>query len=258
MQNLQRTQEALVEQEKLASLGQLTAGIAHEIKNPLNFVINFTGLARELLAELHVAEDPDERLRLTGDLGRMLARIEEHGHRADAILRRMMFHRRGVPADRKPEDLAMILRETVAAASDGMRARLDGAVAIDLRMDDDLPPVEVVSEHVSLVLLNLIQNAMYAAHHHARNGGGGAPEVAIALRRCDDGVEIEVSDNGPGIPDDLRGKIFEPFFTTKPGSDGTGLGLSISHDIVKSHGGTLTLAAGGERGAAFIVQFPVR
>jgi signal transduction histidine kinase/ligand-binding sensor domain-containing protein len=259
MQQLTRTQQALVEQEKLASLGQLTAGIAHEIKNPLNFIINFTVLARELLAELHTADMTTDRTRIMRELMQNLARIEEHGERADAILHRMMMHTRGAPGTKKPENINGLLREAVLAASDGMRARLDSfSIAVDARMDPDLPPVPVVADHFSLVLMNLLQNAMYAAHHHARSGGGAPPRVIAETRRNGEGVEIRICDNGPGVPSDLQARIFEPFFTTKPGSDGTGLGLSISHDIIKSHGGTLTLAQnnGAATGATFIVKLP--
>jgi signal transduction histidine kinase len=268
--NLHEVQDRLVQQEKIASLGQLTAGIAHEIKNPLNFVNNFAGLsadlANELLAELRA--HPDARLADVGasieDLHANARRISEHGRRADSIVRSMMDHARGRPGHPRPVDLNELVEEHVGLAYHGRRANNPAFdVTIERDYGADVGRVAVVPQDFGRVVVNLLQNAFDAVLGAGGDGlpapAGSArrPSVRICTRRVDDGIELRVEDNGPGIPPALRTRIFEPFFTTKPVGLGTGLGLSLTHEIVvQGHHGTLDVEPGQDGGAAFIVTVP--
>ncbi|WP_457654745.1 tetratricopeptide repeat protein [Rhodocaloribacter sp.] len=262
---LQETQEQLVHAEKMASLGALTAGIAHEIKNPLNFVNNFAELNAELVEELAeiLADGPgnDDLHDVLADLKQNSGIIAQHGKRADAIVRSMMAHARGGSGGRETIDLNALVREYVALAYHGKRAQMpEFNVEILSDLGDDVGAVEVAPQELGRVLLNLLGNAFDAVHEHASKlNGTYAPVVTVTTRRHGDRVEIRVTDNGPGIPPDVRAKIFEPFFTTKPTGSGTGLGLSLSYDIVtQGHGGTLTFESTPGAGAAFVVTLPLR
>jgi signal transduction histidine kinase len=261
---LQQTKEQLVQQEKLASLGSLTAGIAHEIKNPLNFVNNFAEVNAELAQELDEAVergDFDEARQILADLRGNAEQITKHGKRADSIVRSMMQHARGESSERETVVVNDYVGEYVGLAWHGMRARDHGFSAEVIReFADDAGSVSVQPQEIGRVLLNLLNNAFHAVQEKAEFAGDSfVPEVRVATRRSGDSVEIRVSDNGSGIPEGLREKIFEPFFTTKATGEGTGLGLSLSHEIVtQGHGGSLTVGASNGGGAEFVVRLPAR
>jgi signal transduction histidine kinase len=238
----------------MAALGQLTAGIAHEIKNPLNFVNNFAALSVELLDELKEAAaqaigalDADRRaeiLETIRTLAGNLKKIAEHGRRADGIVRAMLQHSRGGSGDWQATDLNALVEETLNLAYHGARAQdQDFKVSLELVLDRNLAPIDVVPQDASRVLLNLISNGFYAVTKRSREGNGAfTPVLKIATRELGEGIEIRVRDNGVGIPPEYREKLFQPFFTTKPTGEGTGLGLSISYEIViQQHGGTITV-----------------
>ncbi|MDX1418737.1 MAG: ATP-binding protein [Rubricoccaceae bacterium] len=259
LDELRATQAQLVQKEKLASLGALTAGIAHEIKNPLNFVNNFAGLSREIVAELEEETDPDERRALLDDLRQNAAKIEEHGRRADAIVKAMMEHARSGSGERRPVALNGLVEEYAAHALHAMKVRHEGfEAALSLDLADDAGEVEVEPQEIGRVLINLIDNALDATRQRAETAPGGyAPAVTVATRRTAGGVEVCVSDNGPGMAPEVREKVFEPFFTTKPTGEGTGLGLSMSYDIVtQGHGGRLTVESEPGAGAQFTLTLP--
>src|SRR6202000_353351 len=251
LEELRTAQDRLVQTEKLASLGQLTAGIAHEIKNPLNFVNNFSSLSAELSDELNdvlktetladkVREEVDE---LTGLLKDNLEKVVQHGKRSDSIVKNMLLHSREGSGDHRPADINALLDESLNLAYHGARAeKPQFNVTLQRDFDPQAGSVEVFPQEITRVLLNLISNGFYAvARRKADNGGGGVePQVTATTRGGDDHVEIRIRDNGTGIPPEVKEKMFNPFFTTKPASEGTGLGLSMSHDIiVKQHGGTI-------------------
>ncbi|MEM6326274.1 MAG: ATP-binding protein, partial [Bacteroidota bacterium] len=241
----------LVQQEKLASLGALTAGIAHEIKNPLNFVTNFAGLSRELVDELAEETDPDEREAILDDLQENARKIEEHGRRADAIVRGMMEHARSRPGDRRTVDLNRLVREYADLAWHGFHARHPEA-RVDLSLDlaPEAGEVEVASAEIGRVLINLLDNAFDAVTE------ADAPTVSVSTTRDSTGVAIHVRDTGTGMTEAVRSRVFEPFFTTKATGEGTGLGLSLSHDIAVAHHGTLTVESAEGQGTTFTLRLP--
>ncbi|MDX1420226.1 MAG: ATP-binding protein, partial [Rubricoccaceae bacterium] len=256
---LRDAQAQLVQQEKMASLGQLTAGIAHEIKNPLNFVNNFAALSKELVDELEEETDPTERAALLADLKANAAKIEEHGQRADAIVRAMLEHSRGGAGERQTVKLNALVDDYVNLAYHGMRARrVDFEVALTQDLAEDVGHVEVVPQDIGRVLVNLLNNAFDAVYERAmRQDGPYVPAVKVSTRRENGQAEVRVEDNGTGIPVEVREKIFEPFFTTKPTGEGTGLGLSMSYDIVtQGHKGTLVVENGAREGVTFVVALP--
>jgi two-component system NtrC family sensor kinase len=255
LRDLQAAQASLVHAQKMAALGQLTAGIAHEIKNPLNFVNNFAGLSIELLNELKESAAPglatlDDDTRADIDetvemLTSNLDKIAEHGKRADNIVKSMLEHSRGVSGEHRAVDLNALIDEALNLAYHGARAQ-DQNFNITLERDfqPGLAPVEVAPQEMTRVFLNLFSNGFYAANRRARDNGNGAfrPTLAVVTREAGDAVEITVRDNGIGIPPEIRDRLFQPFFTTKPTGEGTGLGLSISYDIItQQHGGTITV-----------------
>ena len=260
--DLEQAQTQLIQHEKLASLGQLTAGVAHEIKNPLNFVNNFAALTRDLADDLREAvHDGDAVLvnELLDDLQENTARIEQHGRRADGIVRSMMAHARQEAGPREEVDLNTLVEEHVALAFHSQRARQpDFAVHLDQHSDAESGTVEAVRGEIGRVLLNLLDNAFYAAEAaRLQCPNAFAPTVRVETARVNGHVEVRVRDNGPGIPEDVQHAIFEPFFTTKPAGEGTGLGLSLSHDIVSQrHGGALTVESTEGEGTTFTVTLP--
>ncbi len=259
MTELRAAQAQLVQSEKMASLGALTAGIAHEIKNPLNFVNNFAGLSQELVTELEEETDPVERAALLEDLKTNAAKIEAHGRRADAIVRQMMEHARSASGERRPVDLNALVEEYTNLAYHGMRARHpDFNATLNQSFAEDAGEVEIVSQEIGRVLINLLDNAFDAVRARKTSGADGyLPSVTVTTERRDGKVEIRVADNGLGMPEAVRAKVFEPFFTTKPTGQGTGLGLSMSYDIVtQGHGGTLTVESEEGRGATFTLALP--
>jgi two-component system NtrC family sensor kinase len=268
--HLKAAQANLVQAEKMASLGQLTAGIAHEIKNPLNFVNNFASLSVELLDELKEATEPavaalgeskraevDETMEmLTGNL----EKIAEHGKRADNIVKSMLEHSRGVSGERREVDLNQLVEEALNLAYHGARAQ-DQTFNITLDRDyaENLRPVELAPQEITRVFLNLFGNGFYAANKRARDNSNGSfrPILTVATSDEGDAVEVRVRDNGTGIPPEIKDKLFQPFFTTKPTGEGTGLGLSISYDIVtQQHGGTITVDSRVGEFTEFTVRLP--
>ncbi len=267
---LKAAQANLIQAEKMASLGQLTAGIAHEIKNPLNFVNNFAILSVELLAELKEtaapaleALDDDRRAdidEVVGMLTSNLEKITEHGRRADGIVRSMLEHSRGGSGERRSVDLNTLVEEALNLAYHGARAQ-DQSFNITLQRDfgEAIAPIELVPQDVTRVFLNLFSNGFYAANKRARNEAapGFAATLKVTTRDRGDAVEIRVRDNGIGIPGEIKEKLFQPFFTTKPTGDGTGLGLSISYDIVtQQHGGTITVDSLVGEYTEFTIRLP--
>ena len=269
LRDLRETQAQLVQSEKLASLGQLTAGIAHEIKNPLNFVNNFADLSAELTEELRdelaeAADQPTSRsLEAVGplldDLRDNCRRILEHGRRADGIVKSMLLHSRGGASDRGQVVINLFVEEYVNLAFHGARANdSDFQVEVVRDLDPDAGEVSLVPQEFGRVLINLLTNAFHAVVERSRVAGGGYQgQVAVRTRRDGDHVTIEVADNGTGIPDEVKAKIFEPFFTTKPAGQGTGLGLSLAHDIVTAmHGGRMWVESAPGEGTSFFVALP--
>jgi signal transduction histidine kinase len=250
LKELRDTQEQLVQQEKLASLGQLTAGIAHEIKNPLNFVNNFSEVSMEMigetLEEMEKREARDESLIRVNleDIQSNLRKIHEHGTRADGIVKSMLMHSRGGSGKMEPTDLNALIKEYVNLSFHGMRAGKNPInVDIQLDLDDSFGEIALIKEDFSRVLLNLCNNAFDAMREKTKTDPGYKPLLSISTKQKEKAVEIVIADNGPGIPDDIKDKILQPFFTTKKGTEGTGLGLSITHDIVKAHGGELNISS---------------
>ena len=267
---LKTTQASLVHAEKMASLGQLTAGIAHEIKNPLNFVNNFAGLSIELLDELKETARPaiagmaeDQRAdvdEIVGMLTGNLEKIAEHGRRADGIVRSMLEHSRGGSGERREVDLNGLVEAALNLAYHGARAQ-DQSFDITLERDfaDGIAPIELVPQDVTRVLLNLFGNGFYAAAKRRRDGAQPdfRPAMKVTTRELGEAVEIRIRDNGAGIPAEIRDKLFQPFFTTKPTGEGTGLGLSISWDIVtRQHGGTIEVDSRVGEFTEFAVRLP--
>jgi two-component system NtrC family sensor kinase len=261
LEQLRAAQDRLVAHQKLASLGALTAGIAHEIRNPLNFVTNFAQLAVELVGELrgHLGTPSGAVAEVLAALEQNVAKIEEYGRRADDIVRSMLLHARGQPAPRQPTDLNALVSRYVRLAYHGLRGQ-DATFQVELQTDFDpqLAPVDVSPQDLSRVILNLTHNACYAAQQKARLAGPGfRPQVVVRTRSLPEAVEVRFWDNGDGVPIALRDRIFTPFFTTKPAGAGTGLGLSISYDIVvQMHKGSLRLESEEGRYAEFIVTLP--
>ena len=262
---LRATQAQLVQSEKMASLGELTAGIAHEIQNPLNFVNNFAEVSAELVTELEEerarpARDPGLEAELLADLKQNLVKISQHGGRAASIVRGMLEHSRTSSGERTPTDLNQLADEYLRLAYHGLRAKDKTFNAtLEPAFDPALPPVPVLAQDLGRVLLNLFSNAFYAVRQRQQRGEAGyQPTVRVSTRRVGDEVEIRVRDNGSGIPEGVKQKIFQPFFTTKPTGEGTGLGLSLSYDIVtQGHGGTLTVASAENQFTEFLISLPV-
>jgi signal transduction histidine kinase len=266
---LEQTQERLVVQEKLASLGALTAGIAHEIKNPLNFVNNFAELSGELAGELREVlgnlrsklsqgdlVDLDEIL---DGLQQNVVKVREHGQRADRIVAGMLEHSRGASGDRRPTNLNTLVADHLNLAYHGMRAQSSAFnVHLETRYDESLPPLAVVPEDLGRVFLNVFNNACYALRQKQESlGGAYTPVIRVSTADAGSRVEVRVRDNGPGIPRGALDKIFNPFFTTKPAGQGTGLGLSISYDIVvRQHHGELRVESEEGEGAEFVISLP--
>jgi signal transduction histidine kinase len=268
LRDLRAAQANLVQAEKMASLGQLTAGIAHEIKNPLNFVNNFADLSVELLDELKETPaiatlDEDKRAEVDETLDLLtsnLEKIAEHGKRADGIVKSMLEHSRGGTGERREVDLNGLIEEALNLAYHGGRAQ-DQSFNITLERDFDaaIAPIELTPQDITRVCLNLCSNGFYAAGKRQKEGGDPKfkPTLKVATRDLGEAVEIRIRDNGIGIPAEIKDKLFQPFFTTKPTGEGTGLGLSISYDIVtQQHGGTITVDSRVGEFTEFTVRLP--
>ena len=268
---LKAIQAQLIQSEKLASLGELTAGIAHEIQNPLNFVNNFSELSVELLEEMETefkAGKPDDAFEIAADLKINLSKINHHGKRASSIVKGMLEHSRGRDAiNRVSTDLNALADEYLRLAYHGLRAKDNSFNAtMETHFDPDLPLVSVIPQDIGRVLLNLINNAFYAVNQRATTvqtvhatSLQYLPTVTVSTKKLENAIEISVKDNGNGIPESIKEKIFQPFFTTKPTGQGTGLGLSLAYDIVtKGHGGTLEVKSKEGEGTVFISQLPIK
>jgi signal transduction histidine kinase len=253
LNDLRTAQDRLVQTEKLASLGQLTAGIAHEIKNPLNFVNNFAAVSGELIDELQQLLDAPvldatrrgEIAELAAMLKDNLAKVVQHGKRADLIVKNMLLHSREGSGERRPVDVNTLVEEALNLAYHGARAEnRDFNITLERALDPKTGRAELFPQEITRVLLNLIANGFYAVTKRQKQDDDPTykPTLAAATRDLGDAVEIRIRDNGTGIPPEVKAKIFNPFFTTKPPGEGTGLGLSLSHDIVvKQHGGELAV-----------------
>ena len=270
LEELRTAQDRLVQTEKLASLGALTAGIAHEIKNPLNFVNNFSAVSIELIDELREAlagADLDAKLRaeiseIAGMLQGNLDKVVQHGKRADSIVKNMLLHSRQGSGEHRPVDINSVVEESLNLAYHGARAEKQGFnITLEKSFDPAAGEVDLFPQEITRVLLNLISNGFYAATKRKAevNGGDYEPILAAATRNLGDSVEIKIRDNGTGIPPEVKEKMFNPFFTTKPAGDGTGLGLSISHDIiVKQHGGSIEVDTEPGKYTEFRIILPRR
>jgi signal transduction histidine kinase len=270
LRELKTTQASLLHAQKMAALGQLTAGIAHEIKNPLNFVNNFAGLSVELLDELKTAAAPgiatldnDTRAEIDETVGMLtgnLEKIAEHGKRADGIVKSMLEHSRGVSGERRVVDLNALIEEALNLAYHGARAQ-DAGFNITLERDFDrgLAPTELAPQEMTRVFLNLFGNGFYATTKRQRDGVGPEfqPTLTVTTRDLGEAVEVRVRDNGTGIAPEIRDKLFQPFVTTKPTGEGTGLGLSIAYDIVtQQHGGTIEVEGRQGEFTEFTIRLP--
>jgi two-component system, NtrC family, sensor kinase len=258
--DLKSTQTQLVQQEKLASLGALTAGIAHEIKNPLNFVNNFSELSNELIKEFKTSNSEEERNEILADLEINLQKINEHGKRADSIVKNMLQHSRSGAGEKHITDINQLCEEYLNLSFHGKRAT-DAGFNCEMvkNLDSNFPKVNCVVQDISRVILNLINNAFDAVRERELEGKtpNFKPSVILTTKQINNTISISISDNGKGIPKDIQEKIFEPFFTTKPAGQGTGLGLSLSYDIIKAHGGDLKVKSELNDFTEFSVNLPL-
>jgi signal transduction histidine kinase len=242
----------------MASLGELTAGIAHEIQNPLNFVNNFSEVNTELLQELKnelQADNKQEAFSLADDIIENEQKINHHGHRADAIVKSMLQHSRVSSGRKEPADINALADEYLRLSYHGLRAKdKDFNADFKTEFDESIGKIEVVPQDIGRVLLNLYNNAFYAVNEKNKQlNGRFEPIVEVSTKKVDNKVEISVKDNGIGIPQKVVDKIFQPFFTTKPTRQGTGLGLSLSYDIIKAHGGEIKVETKEGEGTQFLI-----
>jgi len=257
---LKSTQAQLVQSEKMASLGELTAGIAHEIQNPLNFVNNFSEVNNELIEEMSKGGDINEITAIANNIRQNNEKIAFHGKRADAIVKGMLQHARSSSGQRQSTDINALADEYLRLAYQGFRAKDKSFNAtLATEFDQDIGKVSIIPQDIGRVILNLINNAFYAVNEKQKqNLNGYEPTVTVSTAKQDGKVEIKVKDNGNGIPQKMLDKIFQPFFTTKPTGQGTGLGLSLAYDIIKAHAGEITVQTKQGEGSEFIVQLPIQ
>ncbi len=263
VEDLKSTQAQLVQSEKMASLGELTAGIAHEIQNPLNFVNNFSEINKELVDELQIelkSGNVDEAIALSNDIKGNEEKINHHGKRADAIVKGMLQHSRTRSGGREQTDINKLADEYLRLAYHGLRAK-DSSFNASMKTDFDesIGEINIIAQDVGRVFLNLFNNAFYSVGEKKKlQREGYEPTVFVTTKKIFDKIEIKVEDNGIGISQKIVDKVFQPFFTTKPAGEGTGLGLSLSYDIIKAHGGDITVNTKEKEFTAFIIQIPVR
>jgi two-component system NtrC family sensor kinase len=262
LQHLKSTQAQLIQSEKMASLGELTAGIAHEIQNPLNFINNFSEINTELIDELttELAKgNMQSANEIAGNLKENEQKINSHGKRADAIVKGMLQHSRSGGGVKEPTDINALADEYLRLAYHGLRAK-DKSFNATLKTDFDehVGAINIIPRDIGRGILNLVNNAFYTVNEKKqRNGEGYEPTVSVSSKKLSDKVEVRVKDNGDGMPQKVLDKIFQPFFTTKPPGQGTGLGLSLAYDIVKAHGGELKVETSEGAGSEFVIQLPV-
>ena len=262
LEELKATQTQLIQSEKMASLGELTAGIAHEIQNPLNFVNNFSEVSNELIEEMKEELDKgnkEEAKTIADDVKQNLEKIKFHGNRADAIVKSMLQHSRTSSGKKEPTDINALADEYLRLAYHGLRAKdksFNAAIKTDY--DESIGLLKIISQDIGRVILNLITNAFYAVMEKKKlRPEGYEPTVTVSTKQIDNKIIVEVKDNGTGIPQKALEKIFQPFFTTKPTGQGTGLGLSLSYDIVtKGHGGELKVETKEGEYTGFSVILP--
>ncbi|MEO7488028.1 MAG: tetratricopeptide repeat protein [Ferruginibacter sp.] len=259
---LKETQSQLIQREKMASLGELTAGIAHEIQNPLNFVNNFSEINTELIDELQQdlkSGKIDDAIAISNDLKENEEKINHHGKRADAIVKGMLQHSRQTSGTKEPTDINALCDEYLRLSYHGLRAK-DKNFNADFKtdLDETIGKINIVPQDIGRVLLNLYNNAFYAVNEKSKsNSERYNPIVSVSTKKLGGNIEIKVTDNGNGIPQNIVDKIFQPFFTTKPTGQGTGLGLSLSYDIVKAHGGEIKVETKEEDGTTFKILLPI-
>jgi signal transduction histidine kinase len=264
LSELKATQSQLIQSEKMASLGELTAGIAHEIQNPLNFVNNFSEVSNELLDEMNEAiikKDFKEVKIISDSVKQNLEKIVHHGKRADGIVKGMLQHSRSGSGVKEPTDINALADEYLRLAYHGLRAKDKSFNALmETSFDETIAAINIIPQDIGRAILNLITNAFYAVTDKKKKQTEGQisyePTVTISTKKSGDKVLISVKDNGNGIPQKALDKIFQPFFTTKPTGQGTGLGLSLSYDIVSGHGGELKLETKEGEGSEFVIQLP--
>jgi len=260
---LKTTQNQLIQSEKMASLGELTAGIAHEIQNPLNFVNNFSEVTRELMEELREEldkGDTEEVKAISLDVIQNLEKINHHGKRADGIVKGMLEHSRSRSGAKESTNINSLADEYLRLAYHGLRAKDKAFNALlTTNLDDSLPKINVIPQDIKRVMLNLFNNAFYAVYRKQKTAGPDyEPEVAVSTAVENGNIVITVKDNGVGIPEAIKEKIMQPFFTTKPTGEGTGLGLSLTYDmVVKGHGGTISVESKEGEGSEFVITLPV-
>ncbi|MEO7489620.1 MAG: ATP-binding protein, partial [Ferruginibacter sp.] len=264
LENLNATQSQLVQREKMAALGELTAGIAHEIQNPLNFVNNFSDVNKELLTELSEEIDKGNYVdvkAIAKDVIDNEEKINHHGKRADAIVKGMLQHSRSSSGKKEPTDINALADEYLRLSYHGLRAKdksFNATMKTDF--DDSIGKINIIPQDIGRVLLNLYNNAFYACAERSRSEKEllgverYVPTVTLVAKKLGDKIAIAVKDNGNGIPQKIVDKIFQPFFTTKPTGQGTGLGLSLSYDIIKAHGGEIKVETKEGEGSTFIIQ----
>ncbi|HKC35386.1 MAG TPA: ATP-binding protein [Chitinophagaceae bacterium] len=259
LENLRSTQSQLIQSEKMASLGELTAGIAHEIQNPLNFINNFSELNKELLVEMNQEIEKgnfNEVKAISKDVIDNEEKINHHGKRADAIVKGMLQHSRSRSGVKEPANINALADEYLRLAYHGLRAKdktFNASMKTDF--DESIGSINIIPQDIGRVILNLITNAFYAVTEKKKQQAVGyEPTVTVSTKRINNKVEVSVKDNGKGIPQRVLDKIFQPFFTTKPTGQGTGLGLSLSYDIVKAHGGELKVETKEGEGTIFSFQ----
>ena len=259
---LKSTQAQLIQSEKMASLGELTAGIAHEIQNPLNFVNNFSEVNNELLVEMKDElnkGNPEGAKSIADDIIGNEQKILIHGKRADAIVKGMLQHSRESKGQKEPTDLNALADEYLRLSFQGLRAKDKSFNAtLETEFDPAIGKINIIPQDIGRVLLNLYNNAFYAvSEKKAKHGEGYEPTVSVSTKRIDRKIEISVKDDGNGILQKVLDKIFQPFFTTKPTGQGTGLGLSLAYDIIKAHGGEIKVQTKEGEGAEFTIQLPL-
>jgi signal transduction histidine kinase len=258
---LKSTQSQLIQAEKMASLGELTAGIAHEIQNPLNFVNNFSEVSKELIVEMNeelAIGNMQLAKEIAEDIEQNLEKINHHGKRAADIVKGMLQHSRTSTGQKEPADINALADEYLRLAYHGLRAKDKSFNAkMNTNFDVTVGMIDVVPQDIGRVILNLITNAFYVVDEKKKLlKDGFEPVVSVSTKRMNNQISISVKDNGNGIPKNILDKIFQPFFTTKPTGQGTGLGLSLAYDIVKAHGGLIDVISEKDKGTEFIVSIP--
>jgi signal transduction histidine kinase len=258
MDELKKSQQQLIQSEKMASLGQLTAGIAHEIKNPLNFVNNFSQLSSDLLEELKEVKTEEDREEILSFLKTNIEKINQHGRQADSIVKGMLEHTRTGTGEKQPTNINQLCQEYFQLAYSGMQGNNPGFTCeLVKNLAPELPEVNIVSKDIARVLLNIFNNAFYSVQQKGKNEKSYRPAVTLATEAVNGHISIKIHDNGTGIPGKIIDKIFQPFFTTKPTGQGTGLGLSLSYDIIHSNNGRILVESTEGQGAEFEVTLPV-